>query len=81
MLKNISEKIKQEIEELSILLSDSDPKKMARQIKASSARMLKLTSGADAWVDPVLLKIMQSKYSTVIVAVIIAALLGLGSLL
>ena len=34
MLKNISEKIKQEIEELSILLSDSDPEKMRRQIKA-----------------------------------------------
>ena len=64
----IKDRIEREARELITNLYGHDVGKMRRQLIAFHAKMMNATAGADSFIDPLLLKVVRSKYSTVIVA-------------
>lgn len=73
----IKDRIEREANELIKNLYGTDIAKMRRQLIAFHARAMNATAGADSLIDPALLKVVRSKYSTVIVlasAMLIASL-------
>lgn len=78
MANTIAEKIKKEANDLVRNLYGPDVAKMRRQLLAFHARAIKLTGGADSFVDEYLFRIIESKHTTGIVAGVLVAAFLLG---
>ena len=74
----IKDRIEREAKELIDNLYGPDIAKMRRQLIAFHVKMMNATSGADSFIDPILLKVVRSKYSTAIVAVEALSLVSIG---
>lgn len=74
----ITEKIKQRAYDLITQLYGEDSAKIRRHLMAFHAEAMKMSLGADSIVDPILLRLVTSKYTTLIVVVVSAATLGAG---
>ncbi len=81
MANTIEENIKQQGYDLIINLYGADVAKMRRQLLAFHANAMKTIGGAGSFVDPVLLKLIQSKYTTLIVACAFVGVFTAGYLL
>lgn len=76
----IRDRIQDEANALINNLYGADVATIRRQIIAFNVKAMNVITGADSFIDPILLKVVRSKYSTAIVIVAIITLLGLYEL-
>lgn len=70
----IKDRIEREANALIKNMYGADVAKIRRQAIAFSITVANIAKGADSYIDPILRKVQESKYSTAIVAVAVAAI-------
>lgn len=70
----IKDRIEREAKDLIKNMYGSDIAKTRRQAIAFSVTVANIAKGADSYADPILRKVQESKYSTIIVVVAAAAI-------
>ncbi len=76
-----TERIKQEAYDLITQLYGEDTAKMRRNLIEFHAKAMKLSTGADSILDPLLLKLIGSKHTTLITVSVLLTVLGTGCFL